>query len=126
MTDQPRPTADDAAEYVRKQIAALRTFSETCREILINDAGQWRSDVSGADAIDALTAAIVALDSEQGLPDRTEEDPGDDDADDDGERTDCKGCGESWNTDESDAAESDEYCSADCERRDGAGIASRE
>ena len=125
MTDQTRTPADAdaAAEYVKTQIAALQTFAATCRDILTNDAGEWRIEVSGADAIESLTAAIVALDSAQGLPDRTEEDEADDD--DDGERTDCKGCGESWNTDDSDAAETDDYCSADCERRDGAGIESR-
>jgi hypothetical protein len=44
---------------------------------------------------------------------------------DDGERTDCGGCGGSWNVDESDARDPANYCSADCQRRDGSALASR-
>lgn len=45
--------------------------------------------------------------------------------DDDRERTDCPGCGESWNATESDADDPDAYCSESCERRDGAALRSR-
>jgi hypothetical protein len=44
---------------------------------------------------------------------------------DDGERTGCGGCGESWNVDDSDAIDDQRYCSADCERRDTTGLKSR-
>lgn len=37
-------------------------------------------------------------------------------SEDDGERGQCGGCGESWNTAESDAKDKDRYCSNGCER----------
>lgn len=44
---------------------------------------------------------------------------GDDDADeDDGERLECGGCGESYNATESDANDPDTYCSEQCEKDD--------
>jgi hypothetical protein len=54
-----------------------------------------------------------------------DEDDEDGQDEDDGERTECGGCGESWNVDESDAEDVDAYCSADCERRDKSALSSR-
>ena len=42
----------------------------------------------------------------------------DDEEDEQSERTDCGGCGESWNVSESDAKDPESYCSAYCETED--------
>lgn len=41
------------------------------------------------------------------------------------EPSECPGCGETWDTDDSDADDPSGYCSADCERRDRAALRSR-
>lgn len=41
---------------------------------------------------------------------------------DDGERIECGGCGQSWNVRESDAADPDHYCGTDCEDDDGGSL----
>jgi hypothetical protein len=43
----------------------------------------------------------------------------------DGSRTNCPGCGEAWNVDDSDAKHPDEYCSEGCEFSDRQAMDSR-
>lgn len=85
----------------------------------------------------ALTSAGGALRNAQCRAGRRERDESDgtredasiesldrDPGEDDGERTECGGCGNSWNIDESTARDPEHYCSATCQRRDGSSLAS--
>lgn len=92
------------AELNKLTIEQLHEFADEVRAILVDESGYWRNDLSGADVIEALSLVLdqVGLGGEE----------------DDGERDECGGCGQSFNATESDAAERDTYCSAECEADD--------
>lgn len=80
------------------------------------------------DPFDTLNAIHAALDGQVWSPDTLDtiakilRDAGyalADAEEEDGEQTDCGGCGESWNATESDAFDSASYCSRACEAGDG-------
>lgn len=109
----------DATDLLRQEIGA--SHMGTGADIVVIQAADTHVDARTA-ALQEVAAFFDGSGNETAAEELRAQYPdafdGEEEDDDDGERSECGGCGNSYNATESDAHDADTYCSRQCERDD--------